>query len=122
MFNMFLLWLLNVDISSRFTSIKREIFANIIIPLNLFYLYLAKLDQKYKLRVLEHEKNVEETLKERQQLCNIAFQEDMKLYKESGILPTTKSTWFLFHKFIWYFTALCRIITFLIKMSLKVHI
>lgn len=52
----------------------------------------AKLDQKYKLRVLEHEKNVEETLKERQQLCNIAFQEDMKLYKESGILPTTKKT------------------------------
>lgn len=47
----------------------------------------GQLDKQYLEKASLKEKKIEETLKERQELFNMAFQQDLQLYKESGIVP-----------------------------------
>ncbi|XKL60795.1 hypothetical protein PGB90_007852 [Kerria lacca] len=50
------------------------------------------LDEQYRKKLLIKEKKLEGQLKERQELFSMAFEQDMQLYKESGIMPNLRST------------------------------
>lgn len=54
-------------------------------------LFTEKLEEKYAEKVVQKEKELQVTLKERQELFDMAFQQDMQLYKESGIVPNMRS-------------------------------
>lgn len=54
------------------------------------------LDEQYRKKLLIKEKKLEGQLKERQELFSMAFEQDMQLYKESGIMPNLRSNFFLF--------------------------
>ncbi len=56
----------------------------------------VKLEEQYREKLSLKEKQIEEVLKERQELFNMAFQQDMQLYKESGIVPNIRCTWIRF--------------------------
>lgn len=51
---------------------------------------VEKLEEEYYDKLTKKEKEMQHTLKERQALFNMAFQQDMQLYKESGIIPNLR--------------------------------
>lgn len=58
----------------------------------LIYYFTDGLADQYSEKLQAKEKKLQSTMKERQELFNMAFQQDMQLYKESGIVPKIPST------------------------------
>ena len=81
---------LNVVKSKRVLS--REFY--LILPnYGIYHIYfiVEKLEDQYAQKVFQKEKEIQVTLRERQELFDMAFQQDMQLYKESGIIPNIRS-------------------------------
>ncbi|XP_065211389.1 uncharacterized protein LOC135839327 [Planococcus citri] len=51
-----------------------------------------ELSDQFTEKLQAKEKKLQSTMKERQELFNMAFQQDMQLYKESGIVPKIPTT------------------------------